>query len=72
MAKKKKAPSRTDHVRSLFEELDLLIENLVEAAIAESWKNGNAPEQGAILEKELELARLKLTHHVNKLERELE
>lgn len=56
---------------SPFPTLRTLIVEYTNAVVADSWKGGGRAEDHPIIEKELELARLRLEAHINKMERDL-
>jgi len=58
--------------KDAFETLEQLISAYAEATMQDSWKGGGDPADIPLLEKELELAQLRLTTHIEKMKQELE
>jgi hypothetical protein len=55
-----------------FGQLRLLVAAYADASIADSWKGGGDPSDVPIIEKELELATLKLNRHIDMMEERYE
>lgn len=53
-------------------ELARLIQAYADAQEADSWKGGGDPADTLVIEAQLQLARVQLTAHVEKMRRELE
>lgn len=56
--------------RAQWAKLRIRIRDFTSAAIAESWKGGGDPADMPIIDKELELATLKLNLQLDKMERD--
>lgn len=54
-----------------WKQLEQLIKNYTEAVVADSWKGGGDPADIPLIEATLELERLKLERHIDKMKQEL-
>jgi hypothetical protein len=57
-------------INPVYARLSKLIAEYVDAAIAESWKGGGDPAEIEVLEARMNIARLELNVHMEKMQRE--
>jgi hypothetical protein len=62
-------PMKKSNISDAWNTLEELCQGLADAQEADSWKGGGDPDAIPIIEAELELAKLKLRTHIDKMRR---